>query len=108
MVRLAPNFFARMAELMFWSSCGLTAMKRSHLSTSASFSAPMEVQDATVERMSSWLSSSANFSSSVSISMMLCSWRLSILAKCVPTEPAPAITMFIILLSMFMGANIVK
>ena len=29
-------------------------------------------------------------------SIMLCSCRLSILAKCVPTAPAPAITMFIV------------
>ena len=67
--------------------------------------APMEVHEPTMDMMSSWSSRSSIFSSSWSISMMLCSCLLSILARWVPTSPAPAITMFIFFKSCLRGQS---
>ena len=109
MVLLAPNFLASIAEFIFCSSSGFTAMYKSHFPTCASLSAPIEVHEPTTERMSIWLSSSSSFSPSASISMIQCSCRLSIRARWVPTAPAPAMTIFILLSLYYLrGKNIVN
>ena len=84
-------------SVIFRLSSGVTAIKRSASLMPTSFSPDMDEGEAVTVIRSKLELSVLSFSSSSSIRMMSCFSRESNLAKWVPTAPAPAIIIFIVI-----------
>ena len=95
---LLPNFLASMALTIFTSceSEGLTAMKRSAVPTPASFRTWIDEGLPRTVMMSALALRYSSLSLSASMTVISFDSLLSILARCDPTSPAPAMTIFIL------------
>ena len=93
----APSVCASMQQVMLRVSSGVTAMKRSHWWTPPSLSPLMEVGDTLSVMMSRSLELRRRevFSGLSSMRMMSWSSLERSAARCEPTAPAPAMTIFI-------------
>ena len=96
-VFLAPRLVANMQAVIFWLSLGVTAMNKSAPATPASLRPEIEVGDTLTVIKSKLLPIRPNFSSSSSIKMISCFSLERSFARWVPTAPAPAMMIFMIL-----------
>jgi hypothetical protein len=106
MVRLTPKYEAIEHANTFLSSKGVTAINKSAFASPVFFKSSKECAEPVMVIKSICELIFDNFSGESSSNTMSCDSSVNILAKCVPTSPAPAITIFIKKLSLKLAGKI--